>query len=153
MANDKQTVNTNWAIPTGQGYEEAQVGFPPFWQPDEKNNKFAGEVIACDREGTFERWVVKATKPIVCYRGDEKNRQEEVISPGQYFTMSTYSGLRLDRYIGMGEIVCFIKGEQKTKNGNTMYIWGILESSDCRKRLASAGSSTPSLKAGDNIPF
>jgi hypothetical protein len=134
-------MDTDWAIPAG---EEDQVGFPPYWQPSDKNKKLAAEVIGRDDEGRFVRYVLRATKPLKGCQGNKENKTEVPIKPGEYFTMSEYAGLPLEKYIGVGEIVCFIKGERDTPNG-MMYVWGVIPSTTARKVLASKGSAAPAL--------
>lgn len=94
-------------------WEEEQVGFPPYWKPEEVGRLIMGKVLMKDEDGMFPRYVLQAILPVKCQKGSAQSNtvQEVVVQPGQFFTMSVYAGLPLDRFFDVG-VVIRVTGER-----------------------------------------
>jgi len=109
---------------------DEQVGFSPYWNPD--NDKFfIGAVSARDeRDPEFIRYLIKAAVDTECKRGSDENAEDVLVKAGEFFTVSVYYSLRdlFDFYLESG-LRPFIKvtalKEVKTKNKNTCWTWRV----------------------------
>ena len=98
----------------------------PYWQPSEKKGSkghhgaFRAKVVDFDdADPKFKKWVFQATHKTLCYVGSEgkENYRSLVLEPGDYFTTSAYTELRLHPYIGhVVEIVSVGKDTKVSEN-------------------------------------
>lgn len=151
-----KTVNTkpepeadlfNWELPTE--WKEALTGFPPYWTAEE-GAKWMGKVIGKDDNGQFVRYLVQATKPMRAYRGGAEDQTDCVVMPGEYFTLSMYNNLQLERYIGAGEIGVMCTGQIKA-NTPSGFVWGfkLLMSPQTERLLAERDAQNPLLNTAE----
>jgi len=74
-------------------WEEVQVGFAPYWSPEE-NAFFVGYVVARDdRQPDFVRYLVQAYQDTKCQRGPVDGAEDVLVKKGEYFTVSVYHAL------------------------------------------------------------
>ena len=108
-APNQNDVNLNTAP---EGWESEQIGFPPYWNPtmkeDDKGktipgtgNSFLGMPIQRDsRNPDFERYVIEASRDIMCKKGPAEDAEEILVRKGEFFTCSVYAALPLEEYFG-----------------------------------------------------
>jgi hypothetical protein len=94
-------------------WEEEQVGFPPYWNP-ELGVRISAKVIALDvRDELFHRWTLQATrKSIQCAIGPAEDAEPVTVKPGELFTCSAYAGLPLDLFVGL-EVLIYVSDKRK----------------------------------------
>jgi hypothetical protein len=144
------------------GTEEEQIGFPPYWTPQE-GRKLRVKVIAFDqRDPTFPRWVVQATHRVACQSGPSDEAEPRLVQAGEFFSMSLYAALPLQRYVGE-EIVISCKEERDIGSGKTLWVWSlrctpevkarVMARNEERNRLIAeqAGATAPTLLLGDDL--
>lgn len=128
--------------------DEEQIGFPPYWKPEAGRRLKAMVVGLEEPDATFDRFVLRAAHSVRCQRGPAEKAAEVQIKPGQFFTMSVYSGLPLQKYIGYEvQLEATEKEENVTKDGHPMWrfrlilapkVKALFEASQERKRLKQA---------------
>jgi hypothetical protein len=146
----------DWDVPAD--WNETLTGFPPYWLP-EAGAKWAGSVIMKDESGDFERYVVRATRPVMCQKGSGDEQERVLVKAGEFFTLSMYSNLQLERFIGLGELIVICKGQitAKTPAG---FVWAFrvfpspateraLAAKDAQNPLLREAAKAPELKAAD----
>jgi hypothetical protein len=102
------------------GFVEEQITFPPYWNPSE-DGFFYGTPIDLDaKDPSFVRYVVEAHADTPCFRGDKNSKEAVTVKTGEFFTLSAYAGLPLDRYIG---IPCFVQVTGKREVGQPQPMW------------------------------
>lgn len=123
------------AMPEFAGFEKEQISFPPYWEVAQ-GKWFYGMVIALDdRDEDFHRYVVQASHhPIECMQGSKEQAVPITVHDGEYFTLSTYSGLPLDRYIGVHVLVKCI-GQKDTGKPQPMWEFELRVSPEDKKLL------------------
>ena len=118
--------------PEVAGFVEEQISFPPYWNPD-MGKVFYGMVVNLDdTDPTFVRYVVEAFMPTLCERGDKHNKEEVLVQKGEFFTLSAYAGLPLDRYIGFAVFVQ-VKGQRDVGQPQPMWEFTLKISPEDRK--------------------
>jgi hypothetical protein len=115
-------VADNFAAP--EGWENEQIGFPPYWNPTMKEddhgktipgtgNAFLAIPIDTDeRNPEFKRYVLEAVRPITCRKGPADDAEEILVQQGEFFTCSVYAALPLEQYYG---IPVFVQPVRKRK--------------------------------------
>lgn len=130
------------AIPDFSKWEEEQVGFAPYWNP-ETDKWFLGQVVSRDeRDPEFVRYLVKAALDTPCKRGPVDGAEEVLVKSGEYFSISVYYSLQglFDAYLEMGIVppvmkVIAVKEVKTKKAGQTCWTWKVLISPDDKKRI------------------
>jgi hypothetical protein len=135
------------------GYEDVQIGFPPYWTPEMrcvgagcegrilgdkelkcskhgsehlKGNKFWATIIGFDKpKDSFGRFVLRAMCRHHCSYGDMTNVQDIDVATGQYFTISVYSALPLEQYMNKTVIVTtqYKRWTKSQTDGQTNTLW------------------------------
>lgn len=151
------------AVP--QGWVEEPTGFPPYWTPDDKGAWFRGIPLMKDegyREGDdenpsdFARYVVRATHEIDCYKGKSDAAEGVIVKPGEFFTVSAYASMRLERYYGH-EVL--IKAVEKVRldQKRTMWKFQVFVAADTRQLLDKERSERAkellAARKGAIVPF
>jgi hypothetical protein len=143
------------------GFEEEQVGFPPYWTP-QAGRALKIRVVSFDqRDPTFPRWIVQATHNVACQSGPSDEAEPRMVKTGEFFSMSLYAGLPLQRYVGE-EVIVKCKEERDLKGGHSFWVWSILCTPEVSKRslarqeevrrlLAVQNGSAPPLLLGDDL--
>jgi hypothetical protein len=117
------------------GTEEEQIGFPPYWTPSE-GRKLKVRVTALDqRDPEFVRWIVQATHKVACQSGPADESEPRLVQAGEFFSMSMYAGLPLQRYIGE-EVVITCKEERDIAGGKTFWVWSVKVTPEVKARVA-----------------
>lgn len=102
------------------GFVEEQISFPPYWTPEE-GKSFYGMVVDVDtNDPQFTRYVVQAYMPTPCERGDKHNKEDVTVQKGEFFTLSAYAGLPLDRYVGFA---VFVTATGRREIGQPQPMW------------------------------
>lgn len=128
---------------TPDGWVEEQTGFPPYWNPELANpgevcKRFQGIVIGKDdRDPDFIRFVLKATKTIMCGEGPKDDKADIEVQEGQYFSVSDYVALPLEKYIGH-EVLVMSVSKRKIDGGKSLWKWRLMVSPETRKAIAAA---------------
>jgi len=141
MANEsKKPANATNKAPNGNAneidfstWEEEQVGFAPYWNPEE-GKFFVGTVVARDeRDPEFLRYLIKAVVDTVCKRGPVDEAEEILVRKGEFFSISVYHALAepfdfiLENFTARGvdiQMKLTAVKEAKTKTqGRTVWQW------------------------------
>lgn len=126
------------------GWEEEQVGFPPYWNPSHVGNALIAKVIMRDeRDPSFVRYILQAVKfPLVCKKGPSEDAEQVIVQPGEFFTMSAYAALPLERFFDL-EVVVKVANKRKlpgneASDGVKRDLWEfkVLVSPESKKILA-----------------
>jgi hypothetical protein len=139
MSVDKSAVkNDAMALPDFSKWEEEQVGFAPYWNP-EPLKWFLGRVVARDeRDPDFVRYLMKAEIDTPCKRGPVTDAEDVMIRKGEFFSISVYHSLEglFNAYLEMGFTpamkVTAVKEVPTKKSGQT---WKVQVSPDDKKLL------------------
>lgn len=135
MATAKANQNPNMNPAAPEGWEVEQTGFPPYWNPGE-GKAFKGVVIGLDnKDESFQRFALRATSPLMCQRGPADESEEVLVKPGEYFSVSAYAALPLEKYIGV-EVYVAVKGKRKLQDAKTLWEFTVMISPESRKILA-----------------
>ena len=124
------------AMPEFQNWEEEQITLPPYWEVG-MDKWFCGLVVSVDdRDEEFVRYLVQAEMPIKCFTGSKKkNEQEEVIvNKGEFFSLSAYASLPLDRYIGV-RVLVRVTGRKDIGRPQPMWEFSLKVSPEDKKLL------------------
>ena len=143
MANDKNKPATE--MPDGfqlpaelasevAGFEQEQLNFPPYWNPEVGMQFVAMPLTVDDRDKDFVRVVLQAMHPIHCFQGDKENQEDVLVGKDEFFTMSVYAALPLDRYIGY-KVHVKVTGKRDVGRPNDMFTWALAVHPDDKKLL------------------
>lgn len=123
------------AMPEFANFEEEQITLPPYWNAH-KDGWFYGMVVDLDnRDPEFPRYLVQAEKPLKCFVGSKDEREEVTVQPGEFFTLSVYGSLPLDRYIGV-KVLVKCTGKKDVGRPQPMWTFTLAVSPEDRKMLA-----------------
>lgn len=147
MANPKNKTEeqtANGQVPNFDNWQEEQVGFAPYWNPEEEKWFYAQIIEKDERDPNFVRYLMRAGMDTPCKRGSDANQEDVLVKAGEYFTISVYYSLQgaFDFYLETG-IRPFMKvialKEVKTKtSGQTCWTWKLLVSPESKKQLEAA---------------
>ena len=141
--NTEQQVDENLANEFA-GWEEENVGFPPYWNPETDKSFLATVVMLDDRDPVFTRYVLQAKKPLTCLRGPKKEQEPVDVKAGEFFTCSTYAGLPLAGYVGL-DVLVTVKGTRDVGRPQPMWVFSIRVSPETRKILADRRAKAATL--------
>lgn len=122
-------------------WEEEQISFPPFWKPEwnpdtKSGNAFFGMPVEFDdRDPDFPRYVMQTESVITCEKGDKANREVVQVQKGEFFTLSAYAALPLDRFIGM-RVLVEVVGQRDVGQPQPMYVFKLKVSPADKAQLA-----------------
>jgi hypothetical protein len=126
-------------------YQSEQISFPPYWKP-EVGKKFVALVVTLDdRDEKFMRYVLQSCHPIPCEKGDKHNKEDVLVPKDEFFTMSVYAGLPLDRYIGF-KVYVQVTGTRDVGQPQDMFVFD-LKLSPADKALLSEERRARAAKA------
>lgn len=162
------------ALAEFKDFEEEQISFPPYWEADEGKWFYAIPVMLDDRDKNFVRYVCQALMPMTCAQGSKKGKEADYkpikVEKDEYFTLSAYGGLPLERYIGV-KVLVKCTGQRDVGQPQPMWTFKLKVSpedkkllTEDRKKLAAVAiqrfresrqlSNNRSLPAkGDAVPF
>ena len=113
-------------------WEEEQVGFAPYWNP-EPGKFFVGTPVARDeRDPSFLRYLIKAAVDTQCKRGPVDEAEEVLVKKGEFFSVSVYYALAepfdaiLENFTSKGtDILAKVTAIKtaKTKEKNDVWQW------------------------------
>ena len=119
----------------GDDYADQQVGFLPYWAPDEEAHEaeivqgFAGMVVDYEpavegKAGAFERFTIRATKAIECKKGKARDAEIVIVPAGEMFSVSRYEAMHLDQFMGCTVAVWAIS-KDSIPGGKTLWTWKV----------------------------
>lgn len=99
--------------------EDSQAGLPPYWKAAMGQSAvgqfFRGIPMMIDNKTpNFVRYVLQASIPMTCYRGPVDSAEPVEIEPGDLFTISSYAGLDMEKYLGF-EVAAMVVEEMDLK--------------------------------------
>jgi hypothetical protein len=104
------------------GFKDEQLRFPPYWTADVGKKFYAMMVDVDTRDPEFHRFVLQALHSLPCATGGKNAREDVVVENGDFFSMSVYAALPLDRYVGM-KVLVEVTGTQPTGQPQDMYVF------------------------------
>ena len=125
------------ALPEFQNFEEEQISLPPYLEISTKGQWFYGmPVFLDDKDPDFVRYIIKAEMPTKCQRGSRKKGEnvECIVAKDEFFTVSAYSGLPLERYIGVRCLVKYIE-DKDVGQPQPMKVFSLKVSPEDKKML------------------
>jgi hypothetical protein len=125
------------SLPEFQNFEEEQISLPPYLELKEVGQWFyAMPVFLDDKDPEFIRFIMKAEMPTKCQRGSRKKGENEpvLVNKDEFFTLSAYTGLPLDRYIGVPVLVKYI-GDKDVGRPQLMKEFSLKVSPEHKKML------------------
>jgi hypothetical protein len=124
------------SLPEFSNFEEEQISFPPYWEAAEGKWFYAMVVMVDERDPEFPRYVCQAELDTPCKKGSKSKKEDEdiIAHKGEYFTLSTYSGLPLDRYVGTRVLVKCI-GKRDVGRPQPMWEFSLKVSPEDKKLL------------------
>jgi hypothetical protein len=122
------------------GFEEAQIGFPPYFKPNEGRTVKFRPVALDTRDARFFRWVAEASHNIACWTGPKDDAEPVLVHAGEYFTLSVYASLPLEKFIGE-EIICTVKTKRDIHDGQTVWVWSVKVKPETKQRLELAAKA------------
>lgn len=143
MANDKAPKNAtntgkdNAADPMDfSQWEEEQIGFAPYWSPEE-GKYFVGQVAGKDmRDPEFVRYLIQASVDTECQRGPVDGAERVLVKKGEFFSISVYYSLAdmfdllLERFTAVGKpLTCRLESVKTSKTstqGRKVWNWKML---------------------------
>lgn len=145
-------------LPDFATWEEEQVGFAPYWNP-EKDKWFYARIIEKDeRDPEFVRYLMQAGVDTPCKRGPAEGAEDVMVKKGEYFTISVYFSLQdlFDLYLETG-IRPFMKvvAKDTTKTstaGRTCWLWTLLVSPETKKLTMAAKEKMRMLSDAGEFP-
>jgi len=105
-----------------EGFVEEQIGFPPYWTPEEGKSFYARVIEFDDRDPEFPRYIMQAGRETPCEQGGGEKMRPITVKKGEFFTVSEYSGLPLGRYIGIPVFVTALN-KRKLEGNRTTWDW------------------------------
>jgi hypothetical protein len=111
-----------------------------------RGSRFFGRVINKDDEQKIKdsktgemkpwiRWVLQATKfDIPCEQGKSDAQERMIVKCGEFFTMSEYASLPLERFFGL-EVVGIVKGKRPIDGGKTLWSFRVMVDKDTKAIL------------------
>lgn len=145
-------------LPDFAKWEEEQVGFAPYWNP-EKDKWFYARIIEKDeRDSEFVRYLMQAGVDTPCKRGPADGAEDITVKKGEYFTISVYFSLQdlFDLYLETG-IRPFMKVTAKdtvktSTAGRTCWLWSLLVSPETKAKTLAAKEKIRLLSDAGEFP-
>jgi hypothetical protein len=133
----KQNLSGEFAIPASEveGFSSEQISFPPYLNPAVGLKFLAVPISLDDRDPEFPRWVCEARHSLECEKGSKDEKEDVVVRAGEFFTMSVYAALPLERFVGLK---CLIQctGVKDVGRPQPMFVFDLKLSADDKKLLA-----------------
>lgn len=132
--------------------EEESIGFPPYWNPEPGDVIYFKPAKLDVREANFHRWVCIALKPMTCQTGPAEDAEDVAVNRGEFFTMSVYAALPLEKYVDLS-VKVVVKGKREKATKQNRHPWEFqlfLTKSSKRALTARLSRDARLLKA---IPF
>lgn len=126
-------------------FVEEQVGFAPYWEPEEGKRFYAILAGVDMADPNFLRYSFTAAKDTECFTGPADEQVPVTVHEGETFTCSVYAQLRdrFDEYLGLlaeGVIIpilvtCIGKSDKKTQAGFNFWKFKISVSQENKQLL------------------
>lgn len=140
-------------------WEEVQVGFAPYWSPDE-NKSFVGFVVARDdRDPAFVRYLIQALEDTQCARGPVDGAEPILVKKGEFYTVSVYHSLSepfdfmLENFTAKGDPapirMTALKKVKTSTVGQTCWTWKMTMPPDYKKKYLAARDESRRALAAD----
>lgn len=97
--NESSVVDVNGDLLNFAEWSEEQIGFAPYWAPEETEEGqdkpyFVGHIVARDeRNPEMVTFLFQALQEVQCLRGPREERNVVNVAKGEYFSVSVYRGL------------------------------------------------------------
>lgn len=146
-------------LPDFSGWEERQVGFAPYWEP-EAGQKFFGQVIDFDdRDEKFHRYLCVAGGPLDCFTGSEEQgtKTAKRVNKGDTFTISVYAQLKEEFELYLSApfpVPVLVEAKEKIKGGKGhvwLYTVKVAPETNEKLRAFKAKMRTEALKGGEGL--
>lgn len=131
-------------LPNFDEWSEDQVGFAPYWKPEE-GEFFYGALVAKDtRDPNFIRYLVKAFSPHTCQRGPADGAEMVKIEPGDFFSISVWAQLeaKFDEYLSYPFEVPLralaVKKTETSTQGRKVWNWSLRVPPDIKLLIEAA---------------
>lgn len=112
--------------------DKLNIGFPPYWNPEEGSKIFCEPVVVDARDPEFIRYICIALAPLIGMTGSKRNElQEEVqVEVGEKFSLSAYASLPLEQLMGDPRIpICIeVVGKEPVQSNpkNDRWVFNII---------------------------
>lgn len=134
--NASELVGNQWDGEIPQGYEEEQVGFPPYWSPEEGGQRFSGIPIARDdKDPEFVRYTLIADRVIHCKKGPAEDAEQVIVRPGERFSVSEYASLPLAELFGLPMMAVATHKSKTSTPGQSVWNWKLFLTPESKKQL------------------
>lgn len=145
-------------LPDFSNWTKEQIGFAPYWTPEE-GKWFLGVMTDKDlRDPNFIRLQFQALAVTPCQRGpnDAQNERHEkvIVDVNDHFSMSVYAGIKelFEEYEGMPfpvPVRVTALRKSKTKEGQDFWNFEVIVSPETRKILNAHRAEAKKLKAAE----
>jgi hypothetical protein len=125
--------------------EDSQSGLPPYWKAAMNGQSAVGQffrgipMMIDNKDPNFIRYVMQATIPLTCYRGPVDSAEAVSVQPGELFTISSYAGLDMVRYLGFEIAAIIVEDTQLAPTAEiavrNFYRWKIRVPRETMKQL------------------
>lgn len=139
-------------------WEEEQVGFAPYWNP-EPGKFFVGTPVARDeRDPSFLRYLIKAGMDTDCKRGPVDDAEPVLVKKGEFFSVSVYYALAepfdlmLEEIVSKGiDILAKVTAIKtaKTKEKNDVWQWKMHLPPEHKKLMTAAKEEIRKARLAD----
>lgn len=119
-------------------FQEEQVGFPPYWNPEEGKQFYALPISRDERDPDFHRYVLQAFQDVDCQIGPSDDAETVKVKKGEFFTCSTYAALPLELYaLAKTPVLVSVKKKRELKGNKELWIFSVALAPADKKRLDS----------------
>lgn len=125
-------------VPNFNDFESEQIGFPPYWNPEEGKQLYAMPVARDERDPKFHRYIWKAMIDTECQNGPADDAEKVTVKSGEFFTTSVYhslDNLPLALYMNI-PVLLIAKEKVPTKtSGQEVWKWDLKLSKENKKLI------------------
>lgn len=139
--------DTKNQVPNFDEFESEQIGFPPYWNPEEGKFLYAMPVARDERDPKFHRYVWKAMIDTECQNGPADDAEKVIVKAGEFFTTSayyTFDDLPLAVYMNIPIHLTALE-KTDTNSGQKVWRWALKLSKE-NKALAAQRKETARLQ-------
>src|SRR5688500_4170909 len=73
--------------------ESEQIGFAPYWKPEEKKSIICRVSARDERDPEFKRYLVQVEQTTPCKGGPVENAEDVIVKKGEHCSLSVYYAL------------------------------------------------------------